>query len=58
MRKYLKKQGHFFSGKYSVCVLLKELAIMKISYLENVDSVKSEIAKKQSAIFKAFDILT
>jgi hypothetical protein len=45
-------------GKYSVRELLKELAIMKISYLENVEPVKSEISKKQSAIFKAFDILT
>jgi transposase len=45
-------------GKYSVRELLKELAIMKISYLENVEPVKSEISKKQSAIFKAFDILS
>jgi hypothetical protein len=45
-------------GKYSVWELLKELAIMKISYLENMDSVKNEILKKQSTIFKAFDIFT
>ncbi|MDR2064190.1 MAG: hypothetical protein LBP85_00540, partial [Prevotellaceae bacterium] len=44
-------------GKYSVRELLKELAIMKISYLENVEPVKSEVSKKQSTIFKAFDIL-
>jgi hypothetical protein len=43
--------------KYSVRKLLKELAVMKISFLKNIDPIKSEISKKQSAIFKAFNIL-
>jgi transposase len=44
-------------AKYSVRELLKELAVMKISFLKNIDPVKSEISKKQAAIFKAFNIL-
>jgi transposase len=44
-------------GKYSVRELLKELAVMKISFLKNVDPIKSEISKKQSSIFNAFNIL-
>jgi hypothetical protein len=42
-------------GKYSVRELLKELSKMKISSLKNIEPVKSEISKKQMAIFKAFN---
>jgi transposase len=38
-------------GKYSVRELLKELAVMKISSLENIEPVKSEISKKTSGYF-------
>ena len=43
-------------GKYSIRELLKELSKMKISYLQNVEPLKSEISKKNKAIFKAFNI--
>jgi transposase len=42
--------------KYSIAELVRELAKLKISYLNNVDPVISEISKKQSQIFKSFDI--
>jgi transposase len=43
-------------GKYSVRELLKELSKMKISFLQNIEPVKSEISKKQMTIFKAFNL--
>jgi transposase len=42
--------------KYSITELLRELAKLKITYLNNIDPVKSEISKKQTQILKAFDI--
>jgi transposase len=42
-------------GKYSVQELLKELSKMKISFLQNIQPVKSEISKKQMTIFRAFN---
>jgi hypothetical protein len=42
-------------GKYSVQELLKELSKMKISFLQNIEPVKSEISKKQMTIFRAFN---
>ncbi|MDR0575402.1 MAG: IS1634 family transposase [Tannerella sp.] len=42
--------------KYSISELVRELAKLKITYLNKMDSVKSEISKKQSQILKAFDI--
>jgi transposase len=42
--------------KYSCSELLRELAKLKITYLNMHDPVISEISKKQSQIFKAFDI--
>jgi transposase len=43
-------------GKYAVSELLRELAKLKITYLNNLAPIKGEISKKQSQIFKAFDI--
>jgi transposase len=42
--------------KYSIAELLREPAKLKITYLDNQEPVISEISKKQSLIFKAFDI--
>ncbi|GHT70563.1 hypothetical protein AGMMS50239_39080 [Bacteroidia bacterium] len=44
--------------KYSIQELLRELAKMKITYLENIDPIKSEISKKQKNILLAFNIKT
>ena len=44
--------------KYSIQELLRELAKMKITYIENFDPIKSEISKKQNDILMAFDIKT
>jgi transposase len=42
--------------KYSIAELLRELAKLKITFLNNQEHIISEISKKQSLIFKAFDI--
>ncbi|MDR2425435.1 MAG: hypothetical protein LBD59_12090, partial [Prevotellaceae bacterium] len=42
--------------KYSISELVRELAKLKITYVNNLDPIISEISKKQSQIFKAFDI--
>ena len=42
--------------KYSIQELLRESAKLKITFLKNMDPIISEISKKQSDIFKAFDI--
>jgi hypothetical protein len=43
-------------GKYSIRELLRELAKLKITYMQNLDPIKSEISKKQTAIFKDFGL--
>ena len=53
--KVMRKNKLF--GKYSIQELLKELSKMKISFLNNIEPVKSEISKKQLSIFKAFNIM-
>jgi transposase len=42
--------------KYSIQELLRELAKIKITCLQNIDPVKSEISKKQTAILNAFGL--
>jgi len=42
--------------KYSIQELLRELAKMKITHMDDTAPIKSEISKKQSTIFKAFGI--
>ena len=42
--------------KYSIAELLRELAKLKITRLNNVDPIKSEITKKQAHILKSFGI--
>jgi hypothetical protein len=42
--------------KYSIQELLRELAKIKITCLQNLDPVKSEISKKQNDILKAFGL--
>jgi hypothetical protein len=42
--------------KYSIAELLRELAKLKFTFLNNQEHIISEISNNQSIIFKAFDI--